>query len=191
MTAPLPGAKIKFPRSEAIDVAREIVEALKPVCHKLIVAGSLRRRKQEVGDVEILYIPMLSEVADGLFDKRSVNEADEAIISLLRCGIIHPRVNCRGTISWGLKNKYARHRASGIPVDLFMATERNWFNYLVCRTGSAESNIRLASSAQKKGWKWHPYRDGFTNESGDLVRAESEHQVFSLAGLPYLEPWKR
>ena len=37
--------------------------------------------------------------------------------------------------------------ASGIPVDFFATTEEAWFNYLVCRTGPAELNTRIASAA--------------------------------------------
>lgn len=42
---------------------------------------------------------------------------------------------------YGSKNKLMRHRASGIPVDLFSATTANWFNYLVCRTGRPDKAL--------------------------------------------------
>jgi len=50
-------AKVKYPRMAALSVAKELCDLLKPVTQRLIVAGSLRRRKEQVGDVEIVFIP--------------------------------------------------------------------------------------------------------------------------------------
>jgi len=44
----------------------------------------------------------------------------------------------------GPLNKLAVYVGSGIPVDLFATTEECWFNALVCRTGSAETNVKIA-----------------------------------------------
>jgi DNA polymerase/3'-5' exonuclease PolX len=122
---------------------------------------------------------------------RQVNLVDLELDLLLKAGTIEKRLNVRGSESWGERNKLARHVTSQIPIDLFEATPANWFNYLVCRTGSAESNTRIAGAAQAKGWKWHPYGSGFTDHEGNPVRVLSEADVFSHAGLPYLEPWER
>lgn len=182
--------KKKYPRAEALKVAREICD-LQRICVRLICAGSLRRRKLEVGDVEILYIPKVSTVPDGLFDHKHVNLVDVALGEMLEVGIITKRLNERGSTMWGDKNKFAVHVASGIPVDFFAATEGNWFNYLVCRTGGADNNTLIASAAQAKGWKWNPYGVGFTNELGQIVPVKSERDVFEFVGLPYQEPWER
>lgn len=185
--------KSKFPRAAAMEVAAELVRALRTVtlADRLIVAGSLRRRKAEVGDVEILYIPREHTEPDGLFDQRTVNESDTALEALVRSGAIAKRPNSLGSEIWGENNKLALHVATGIPVDLFRARESNWFNLLVCRTGSAQYNIRIAAAAQARGWKWHPYRTGFTDAYGAVVPVRSERDAFDLVGLPYLEPWQR
>jgi hypothetical protein len=43
-------------------------------------------------------------------------------------GILERRLNALGHETYGPKYKLMRH-ASGIPVDLFAATEESWFNY--------------------------------------------------------------
>lgn len=146
--------KTRFPRAAALEVARELCAALRPTTERLIVAGSLRRRRETVGDVEILYIGCWAErPAPGeMFEQRPTNLADEAIAELEARGVLERRLNSKGSESYGAKNKLMRHRASGIPVDLFSATTANWFNYLVCRTGPAESNTRIASLALARGW---------------------------------------
>lgn len=189
MDAPKP----KFPRAAALEVARQLAVLLRPLSepNRLICAGSLRRRKQAVGDVELLYVPRFNTERDGLFDTRQVNLVDRLLEELIAAGVLSKRRNSVGSEVWGEKNKLARHVVSGIPVDFFAANDANWFNYLVCRTGSAESNVRIASAAQKKGWKWNPYGAGFTDQNGTVVPVRSERQVFELAGLEYLEPWER
>ena len=49
--------KPRFPRKDALAVARQCVELLAPVCEQLKVCGSLRRRRETVGDVEIVFVP--------------------------------------------------------------------------------------------------------------------------------------
>ena len=184
--------KTKFPRAAALAVAKELCELLKPLTDRLVVAGSLRRRKLEVGDVEILFIPQMVTVPDGLFDSKQVSRVDALLEVLLRPPpIVSKRLSASGSTAWGAKNKLAVHVASGIPVDLFTATAENWFNYLVCRTGSAESNMAICNAAIARGWKWNPYGAGFTDAHGDLVPVTSERDVFELVGLKYLEPWER
>lgn len=189
--------KTKYPRAAALEVARGLCQSLKPFTERLIVAGSLRRRKEQVGDVEILYIPKFStgKPVDLFSPPPLVNNADELLATLLFTGIkesrITHRLNVKGSSVWGQKNKLAIHVASGIPVDFFAATEANWWNYLVCRTGGAASNMRIASTAQGKGWKWQPYGAGFRDNYGDLVPVTSERACFELIGLDYLEPWER
>lgn len=189
--------KRKYPRVEAIAVAKELCDALKPHCERLIVAGSLRRRRMEVGDVEILYIPKLRPVeipAEDFFQAARVGQLDDAearLDWLLEQGVIAQRRNVRGATTWGAKNKLAVHVASGIPVDFFASSEASWFNYLVCRTGGAETNVRIASAAKAKGWQWNPYRAGFSRDGEPEFFAKSEQDVFEFVGLPYREPWER
>jgi DNA polymerase/3'-5' exonuclease PolX len=191
MMGVLKTGKRKYPRADALAVAREMVKWLTPHCERIICAGSLRRRKLEVGDVEILFIPKRLPMRDGLFDIKWFEQTEIAFAAMFGGGLIPKRRNSFGSETWGEKNRLAVHVGSGIPVDFFLACEANWFNYLVCRTGSAESNVRIASTAQARGWKWNPFGTGFTDEEGNLVRVEAERDVFELLGLPYLEPWKR
>lgn len=186
--------KTKFPRADALAVAKELCDALKPVTARLIVAGSLRRRKAEVGDVEILFVPQINTVPDGLFDTKVISLADAELEKLLMLGVLARRKNVNGSQMWGAKNKLAVHVASGIPVDLFASTEESWFNYLVCRTGPGESNIAICNAAIARGWKWNNYGAGFSRQIGLTTEQHvvtSEREVFEFVGLPFKEPWER
>lgn len=186
--------KTRYPRRTGLCVARMLVHALKPVTERLIVAGSLRRGRQDIGDVEVLFIPTFREERDpnDMFARRKVDLADRAIREMLRSGLLELRTHKNNTTSYGPKNKYLRHIATGMPVDLFTADEKNWHNYLVCRTGPAESNTRIATAARERGWRWKPYGAGFVRlDNGDTHRVTSEEDVFRFVGLPYLPPTER
>lgn len=181
--------KRKYPRSEAEAVAREIGALLKPACERIAVAGSLRRGALVVGDIELVYIPKTENRSDpdNFFGRIDVNLADEVILGLERAGVLARRKNVNGSEMYGPKNKLMVH-ASGIPVDLFATRADCWFNYLVCRTGPAESNTRIAASAKRMGWHWNPYGEGFTRD-GKVYPMDTEERVFRFVGLS--SPGKR
>ena len=147
--------KKKYPRADAIAVAKELVAVLAPCClpERLYVAGSLRRRKPEVGDVELVFVPQTfaGTPVDFFSPAPEIARTDEIFEGLLKHGILAKRPNVNGGFAWGPKNKLAVHVQSGIPVDLFSATSANFWNYLVCRTGGAETNDPSSASAGKEG----------------------------------------
>lgn len=187
--------KTRFPRTVGLQVARELCLALQPVTSRLIVAGSLRRGKAMIGDVELLFIPSIAKdqpVPGDLFRLTDVDLAAAAIARLEKEKVLARRQNCNGSDIYGPKNKLMVHVATGLPVDLFATVEASWWNYLVCRTGPAESNTRIASAARDRGWQWNPYGPGFTHPaSGKKHVVTSEEDVFAFVGLPYFEPKDR
>ena len=75
------------------------------------------------GGVEILYIPRYQARAFDMFTDRMEDLAAERIGELVRDGVLFKRPSKTGSFSWGEKNRLAVHTRSGIPVDLFAATE--------------------------------------------------------------------
>lgn len=188
----------KFLHANALAIANKFVAFLTKYCTRIEIAGSLRRRKQSVSDIEILFVPKIVTITDknDMFGKETKAEATErAIDALLKLMIIAPRANVKGAHTWGPKNKLAVHITSGIPVDFFATTEECWWNALVVRTGPSESNKLVAGTALKRGWEWHAYGDGFDRNAGktstDRHRVTSERDAFDFVGLAYKEPGER
>jgi len=186
----------RFPFHVAGRLGQELLVVLAPLCEpdRCTTAGSLRRLKPDVGDIEIVYVPKIGPVkGDTLFG--SVGSlVDEQLARWLAEGVIQKRPNANGGFAWGEKNKLAIHAASGIPVDFFATTKEAWFNYLVCRTGGKNNNQEIAMAAQKLGLKWNPYGIGFSKVSGlgqNTIGVCSEEEVFKTVGLPYRPPWER
>lgn len=186
-----PSVKTKFPRATALPIAEELQAMIAPACTRIAIAGSLRRGKAEVGDIEILYVPKLTERADGLFDRKIVDVAGEVIDGLAQRGLLAKRLNVRQQFTWGERNKLAIHVPSGIPVDLFGTSEENWWVSLVIRTGSKETNLRLTTGANRQNATLNAYGCGVTWSDGTITPATSERHVFELCRVPYLEPHER
>jgi DNA polymerase/3'-5' exonuclease PolX len=185
--------KTRFPLPVAAAVADHLVGQLSVACLRIVTAGSIRRAKPDVGDIELLYIPRVEPAKNpaDFFGAMDINLADHAIADLESRHLLARRLNARGHTTFGPSNKLMVHVPSGIPVDLFTARRENWFNLLVCRTGPAESNMRIAQAAIGRGWRWNPYGPGFTRPGGEEHPCTSEEDVFNFVGLRYLEPQAR
>lgn len=178
---------MKYSWAKGMAVGTKLLEELGPHCERCIVAGSLRREKAEVSDVEILYIPDIMQVPAGLFDTEPFNAADAHLIQLVSLGVLRPRPNVNGQTSWGKKNKLAVHVESGIPVDLFSTTVENWWVSLVVRTGSKETCLALTTGAHRLNRELVAYGAGTRDRRTGLVTpARSEQEVFALCGVPYV-----
>jgi DNA polymerase (family 10) len=164
-----------FEKAKAI--ARDLVYELTPGVNRIIIAGSIRRRKPEVGDIELLVIPR-------------ANYLDKILDDLMIRGILAMRLNKRGHRVYGAKNKLMLHIPSGIGVDIFSTDEVCWPVALVVRTGGEKTNKRIATTALRRGYRFHAYSSGFSTPQGYIV-CHSERQVFEAVDLPYLEPWER
>ena len=186
-------SKPKHRYVDALKVAIEIHSQLKRWCLPgyCKVAGSLRRGKAMVSDIELLYVPQTRKEPDGLFETQLINLTDVTIDEWLRDGYLEKRPSKLGSYAWGGKNKLAVHVESGTPVDLFATTIENWWVSLVIRTGSKETNLQLTTGAQKQGATLNAYGNGVTWSDNTHTAATSEEHVFELCGVPYKEPRDR
>lgn len=184
--------KRKFPAVEADLVAIALRAVLHPFCERIEIAGSLRRGKRFVGDIEILLVPKLQKISNDFFNESTQDMAAACLDSLLNRGVIAKRANSLGRFTWGPSNKLGVHVESGIPVDFFSTIEANWWVSLVIRTGSKETNLELTTGAQRMGRTLHAYGSGVeVNATGEILHAHSEEEVFDLCGRPYKKPEDR
>ena len=157
-------------------IANALAKKLQPFCDRVEVAGSIRRRKPEVKDIDIVAIPNENKIMSrGFFDTR-------ALIAYLAA----PTVKAIGPN--GLK--LASFRFKHTPVDIYWATEETWHTLLLIRTGSKEHNIKLATLAKQKGMHLHANGEGLFFD-GNRIAGDSEESIFNALGIPYLEPERR
>jgi DNA polymerase/3'-5' exonuclease PolX len=189
-----------YPLQDAVPIAEKFIEFLTPYClpNRIMVVGSIRRRKPFVKDIELLMVSKPGTKTDDgdLFKPQMDCDAVEiALEKLITLKVITKRENKLGRTAWGKENKLGTHCKSGMPIDFFITSERNWFMSVVIRTGPAKLNKEIGAAAIGKGWKMHAYGDGFTRNDGkssiDRHQVTSERDVFEFVGMPYREPTKR
>ena len=150
---------------DAEELAKRIVEHILPLCERVEVAGSIRRKKSEVRDIDLVLIPK------PLLWPRIIATLQRTMdAKVLKCG-----------------DRIAQLTIKGVNVDLYVANEQTWGALLLIRTGSAEHNIKLSQIALRKGMKLS--HKGLIKE-GKLV-ASTEEEIFKNLDLPYVEPEER
>lgn len=156
---------------EAYTISLKLLGELKPHCFRCEIAGSVRREKPEVKDIEIVAIPKPYDT--GLF------ESGIAIV-------INRFEKVKGELQYG-KCKYTqRILPEGIKLDLFIADENNWGLIFAIRTGSPEYSHRvLATGWCKKGYN---SVDGMLKKDDKLYAMKEEKDVFDLIGISFVEP---
>ena len=175
--------KTRFPLAKAEEVGQALVEVLGPGCEKIEIAGSIRRRRPDVGDVELLCI---SSLGDAVALGTNVY-LDAEVEDLILRNVLQKRLNKAGRTNYGRWNKLLVHVA--IPVDIFSTTEANWGMALVVRTGPAEWNIRMMARFRKRRMRGHAY--GGVTQGGIDVPCPTEEEVFRLLDWPYRDPEER
>ena len=150
---------------DAEELAKRIVEHIRPHCERVEVAGSIRRKKSEVRDIDLVLIPK------PLLWHR-------IIVTLQRT--MDAEVLKRG-------ESIAQLTIKGMNVDLYSATPETWGALLLIRTGSAEHNIKLSQIALRKGMKLS--HKGLIKDG--KVIASTEKEIFEALGLSFVEPEQR
>jgi DNA polymerase/3'-5' exonuclease PolX len=168
----------------AEEIAERLLRAMEPYCERICIAGSIRRQKPDVGDIEIVAIPRWEPRPDpaNLFGESvPVNTlfADWASAAGLEW--------LKGFAPEG--KQWVAELPEGINLDLYLPNARNWGNILLLRTGSAEFNKAIVNHAAEYGF---PFRDGFVRgRDGRELEMPTERAVFELLGLEYVVPEAR
>lgn len=195
----------RFGAAVAVEEAEKVRDLFADCIVQGCVAGSLRRGKTEVGDVEHVIIPRLD--AGGLFGSEPVNLLLERLDELVRTGRLCKAVKSDGKTRWG-----ARYRAVTLPGgptggrlhhELWMGDDANWGSLLCIRTGPQEFSTLVVTKLREKGlcndhgYVRHLVRvptpaGGFIEEPGSvIVAAPTEEEYLRLAGIKYAEPHQR
>jgi len=159
---------------EATQIAVELVNKLRPYCDRIEVAGSIRRGRREVKDIDIVAIPNEEKLtAGGYFGRQHLVSA-----------IATSNMERNGQLIAAFFYKDA-------PVDIYWTTHSSWGTLLLIRTGSKEHNIKLATLAKGRGWRLKASGEGLFDAYNRRIAGDTEEGIFTALGLPFIPPGER
>lgn len=172
-----------LPLVEAEALAQELMRLLMPGCKLLTTAGSIRRRKPLVNDIELVALPDEVPALD-LFGFPIKGQTDSNLTPILaELGLTYTKNG----------PKYKQFTYGGRTVDLFLPDANTWGWTLTLRTGSADFTKWLVTEKAKGGAK--PRHLSFSEGRiwNGLVPFETpeEADVFRILELEWIPPEAR
>lgn len=168
--------------ADALKIANDLVDLVGPCCERIEIAGSIRRQKAEVKDIEILAVPKFQS---DLFGSTLLDHALDAF-NWASVGKLEKN---------GHKYKKIALK-DGINLDLFIVTPpAMWGVQLVIRTGPADFSRWMVTWKQSGGALPNScyVKDGAVWDDADKSKYNTPEEIdfFRLCGLEWIEPGQR
>lgn len=167
---------------QAYTLGEIIVEALRPMCQRIDIAGSVRRGRPVVNDLDLVLLPKPGQV-------EAVRERACARTRLVTYG---PQTLI---VALPVPRGYQHHERE-IQIDIWFARDTtrdlieeipgNYGTLLMCRTGSREHNIRICQRAANLGLHWNPHQ-GLLKDN-QVIASAAEEDIFAALGLSPIPP---
>ena len=172
------------PQRIRLGTAQEIIERVSgslanaPGVRSVMAAGSYRRRRETVADIDLLV-----ETDDPAATIQKLH--DSPFIERVAAGR-EPGLRPGGRPGGGSRTTVQLSR--GPQVDLMTMPPGAAGTYLVHFTGSAAHNVRLREMARDRGWSLSEH--GFTSLADESKRVTfaTEEEVYDFLGLPFIAP---
>ena len=152
---------------KAKQIGNEVLEKIRPYIDQGEIAGSVRRNKQEVKDVDIVIDP-----------KKEFMTLTYIKNILKSCGIFE--LNGKKLIKIVTKDN--------VQIDVYIA-HGNYYPLLLIRTGSLEHNKKMCIKA--KSLNYSLTAKGLINKLNERVIATTEKDIFRELNFEYKEPEER
>jgi DNA polymerase (family 10) len=157
-------ARRRTPLARAEEVADGIVEELRPLSDVILVAGSIRRRRPEIGDIDIVVLPK---------DVPSFVEALE-----------------EQGFSGGMRRKSMV--IEGLNTEIYIAHDPKELGaMLFYATGDQVWNFAMRRKAQREGWKLNQYGLFDAKTGAVITQTPDERDFFDSLGVEYHIPEDR
>jgi DNA polymerase/3'-5' exonuclease PolX len=177
----------KIELSKANSIANAVLSHIMPSIDRGEIAGSIRRQKDVVGDVEIV----------------AISTQRDRLLSLLSDVGQHIKPGVPGAVPWSptASAKYLRVRLQeGMNLDLFMASPENWGGLFLMRTGSGAGLDGNSFNGFTPGIfsRWKKLSGGGrmtdcmpTMPTGEQLWIPEEKDFFDLLEMNFVPPAER
>lgn len=158
----------RVPLELAQEKSEELKKELNKVAGRVEIAGSIRRKRDTIGDIDIL----------------ATSSKPREVVSYF-CNLSQvKKVLAKGPTKSMVLLK------SGLQADLRVVKEENFGAAMLYFSGSKSHNIWLRKKARKKGYKLNEY-GLFDRETGEKVASKTEKAIYNALGMKYIPPERR
>jgi len=167
----------RFRINTAERTAEQVIEYIRQMGKEIDLvtpAGSLRRGKETIGDLDLIVTPA------GKSSQKKVDAICEHILK-------YPPIE--QVLAHG-ENKVSFRLPNGMQVDVRVIAAESYGAALLYFTGSKEHNVALRGRANDMGYTLNEYALT-TLKGGKFVAGRSEEEIYSKLKLPYIEPEMR
>ncbi len=160
----------RLPLEEVLPIVEQIKKKMKSLSYvsKFEVAGSVRRKKPTIGDIDILAISRKPKIVMNKF------------CSMPEVKKILAKGNTKSMVL--LKNN--------LQADIRVVAPKSFGGALQYFTGDKEHNIALRRIAIKKGYKLSEY-GLFDRKTGEQVAGKTEKSIYKKLGVKFVKPEER
>src|SRR3989339_518419 len=157
----------------AKDLADRVCKELEPWCERIVVAGSIRRMKPIVGDIDLIAKTKQEYTREFVMQKFCVL-GEQIIMS----GIVKSSIVKEG---------------KQIDLNLLLSNNNCSGAFILHHTGGWISNMKLRQVAKNKGLMLSQYGVFKVSPDGtqEFIAGETEESVYKVLGLPYVIPERR
>ncbi|HEX4063638.1 MAG TPA: helix-hairpin-helix domain-containing protein [Streptosporangiaceae bacterium] len=187
--------------STGLETAEDMVAALRavPGCVRCTYAGSARRMRETVGDIDILAavpsttVPSTAVPSTAVPTDTAATQDPAGLVSaaasapLMAAFVALPSV-AEVIASGPTKTTVRTNR--GLQVDLRVVPEHSWGAALQYFTGSQAHNVRTREIAVRRGYKLSEY-GLFEVETGGLIASLTEEDIYRALGMNWIPPTLR
>lgn len=183
----------RIPRDKAEVIATGVIKWIEDCCDKVEIAGSIRREKETVGDIEIVCQPhnpmALRATLDTLVQKGTITKALYRHVDRDKKETMRPR--------WGDKLKC--FVLAGATVELSIGDENNFGYIHWLKTGPSDGNTYIMTRmAQEKaamrfdnGYGWIVEYSGNSPVYQHKLALPDEQTLFQCLGMGFIRPlWR-
>jgi DNA polymerase (family 10) len=166
----LTNTRLRKPYKEVFKEAKKLKSLIEkiPETEKVEIAGSLRRKKSTIKDIDLL---VQSTTPKPIMQKFTKNKFTKKVLA-------------KG------ETKSAIITKSDIQVDLRVIPRQSWGAALAYFTGPKNYNVQLRRIAIKKGYKLSEY-GLYNRQTGKFIAGKTEKSIYKALNLKYVEPEDR
>lgn len=152
--------------------AKYLYKEIESFCDRVQVVGKIRRRKQDIDKIEILLAPKGASLFGLMYKIVEMGSKDDIKVANKKTIILKDEFEEIEAIVW------------------FTSLDK-WPITLLIKTGGTKTNQRMARLCELKDWQLSTSEGAIYDERGKKLTIKEEKDIFSLLGIPYIEPsWR-